>query len=117
MRYVIANPSSYAYFDERRPVAFSHAGCCSSGATAASTNITRTMTAPAIAEREGLKPMARLKSWSLAGVGPEVCLKALADPEILALAFNDKAAAENPAVAQKIGTKVLNELLAAGDRR
>ncbi|MEN3975855.1 acetyl-CoA C-acetyltransferase [Emcibacter sp. SYSU 3D8] len=25
-----------------------------------------------IAEREGLKPMARLKSWSLAGVGPEV---------------------------------------------
>jgi pimeloyl-ACP methyl ester carboxylesterase len=27
MRYVIANPSSYAYFDERRPVAFSHAGC------------------------------------------------------------------------------------------
>ncbi|WP_392891645.1 alpha/beta hydrolase [Pseudomonas migulae] len=27
VRYVIANPSSYAYFDERRPVAFSHAGC------------------------------------------------------------------------------------------
>jgi acetyl-CoA C-acetyltransferase len=25
-----------------------------------------------IADREGLKPMARLKSWSLAGVGPEV---------------------------------------------
>jgi acetyl-CoA C-acetyltransferase len=25
-----------------------------------------------IAEREGLKPMARLKSWALAGVGPEV---------------------------------------------
>lgn len=25
-----------------------------------------------IAERQGLKPMARLKSWSLAGVGPEV---------------------------------------------
>ena len=25
-----------------------------------------------IAEREGLKPMARLKAWSLAGVGPEV---------------------------------------------
>jgi hypothetical protein len=24
---VIANPSSYAWFDERRPVAFSHAGC------------------------------------------------------------------------------------------
>jgi len=27
VRYVIANPSSYTYFDERRPVAFSHAGC------------------------------------------------------------------------------------------
>jgi len=27
VRYVIANPSSYAYFDERRPVAFSHARC------------------------------------------------------------------------------------------
>lgn len=27
VRYVIANSSSYAYFDERRPVAFSHAGC------------------------------------------------------------------------------------------
>ena len=27
VRYVVANPSSYAYFDERRPVAFSHAGC------------------------------------------------------------------------------------------
>jgi pimeloyl-ACP methyl ester carboxylesterase len=27
LRYVIANPSSYAYFDERRPVAFNHAGC------------------------------------------------------------------------------------------
>jgi hypothetical protein len=27
LRYVIANPSSYTYFDERRPVAFSHAGC------------------------------------------------------------------------------------------
>ncbi|KAB0492634.1 alpha/beta fold hydrolase [Pseudomonas vancouverensis] len=27
VRYVIANPSSYAYFDERRPVAFSHATC------------------------------------------------------------------------------------------
>ncbi|MGF6517371.1 pimeloyl-ACP methyl ester carboxylesterase [Pseudomonas sp. BT76 TE3572] len=27
VRYVIANPSSYAYFDERRPAAFSHAGC------------------------------------------------------------------------------------------
>lgn len=27
IRYVIANSSSYAYFDERRPVAFSHAGC------------------------------------------------------------------------------------------
>jgi pimeloyl-ACP methyl ester carboxylesterase len=27
VRYVIANPSSYAYFDERRPVAFKHAGC------------------------------------------------------------------------------------------
>jgi pimeloyl-ACP methyl ester carboxylesterase len=27
VRYVIANPSSYAWFDERRPVAFSHAGC------------------------------------------------------------------------------------------
>lgn len=27
VRYVIANPSSYAYFDERRPVAFSHAKC------------------------------------------------------------------------------------------
>ncbi|MHC8307440.1 alpha/beta hydrolase [Pseudomonas sp. PB3P13] len=27
IRYVVANPSSYAYFDERRPVAFSHAGC------------------------------------------------------------------------------------------
>ena len=27
IRYVIANPSSYAYFVERRPVAFSHAGC------------------------------------------------------------------------------------------
>ncbi|MGE8154214.1 alpha/beta fold hydrolase [Pseudomonas vancouverensis] len=27
VRYVIANPSSYAYFDERRPVAFSHAAC------------------------------------------------------------------------------------------
>jgi len=27
VRYVIANPSSYAYFDERRPVAFNHAGC------------------------------------------------------------------------------------------
>ncbi|KNH19035.1 lipoprotein [Pseudomonas syringae] len=27
VRYVIANPSSYAYFNEQRPVAFSHAGC------------------------------------------------------------------------------------------
>ena len=27
LRYVIANPSSYAYFDERRPVAFNHAAC------------------------------------------------------------------------------------------
>jgi pimeloyl-ACP methyl ester carboxylesterase len=27
VRYVVANPSTYAYFDERRPVAFSHAGC------------------------------------------------------------------------------------------
>jgi pimeloyl-ACP methyl ester carboxylesterase len=27
VRYVIANPSSYAYFDERRPVAFKHAAC------------------------------------------------------------------------------------------
>ncbi|RKS16131.1 hypothetical protein BJ917_5726 [Pseudomonas sp. WPR_5_2] len=27
VRYVIANPSSYAYLDERRPVAFNHAGC------------------------------------------------------------------------------------------
>ncbi|MEX3773986.1 alpha/beta hydrolase [Pseudomonas sp. MYb118] len=27
VRYVVANPSSYAYFDERRPVAFSHARC------------------------------------------------------------------------------------------
>ncbi|MHC8317665.1 alpha/beta hydrolase [Pseudomonas sp. LB3P31] len=27
VRYVVANPSSYAFFDERRPVAFSHAGC------------------------------------------------------------------------------------------
>jgi pimeloyl-ACP methyl ester carboxylesterase len=27
VRYVIANPSSYAYFDERRPVAFNHAKC------------------------------------------------------------------------------------------
>ncbi|MHC8413185.1 alpha/beta hydrolase [Pseudomonas sp. Hz4] len=27
VRYVIANSSSYAYFDERRPMAFSHAGC------------------------------------------------------------------------------------------
>lgn len=27
VRYVVANPSSYAYFDERRPVAFNHAGC------------------------------------------------------------------------------------------
>ncbi|MVV50158.1 alpha/beta hydrolase [Pseudomonas sp. PB120] len=27
VRYVIANPSSYAYFDERRPVAFNHAAC------------------------------------------------------------------------------------------
>jgi pimeloyl-ACP methyl ester carboxylesterase len=27
VRYVIANPSSYAYLDEKRPVAFSHAGC------------------------------------------------------------------------------------------
>lgn len=27
VRYVIANPSSYAYFDERRPVAFNHARC------------------------------------------------------------------------------------------
>lgn len=27
VRYLIANPSSYAYFDERRPVAFNHAGC------------------------------------------------------------------------------------------
>jgi pimeloyl-ACP methyl ester carboxylesterase len=27
VRYVIANPSSYAYFDERRPVAFNHATC------------------------------------------------------------------------------------------
>ncbi|WP_433768872.1 alpha/beta hydrolase [Pseudomonas putida] len=27
MRYVIANPSSYTYFDERRPVAFNHAAC------------------------------------------------------------------------------------------
>lgn len=27
VRYVIANPSSYAYFDERRPLAFNHAGC------------------------------------------------------------------------------------------
>jgi len=30
------------------------------------------ITTSEIAEREGLKPMARLKSWSLAGVGPEV---------------------------------------------
>ncbi|MGE8187241.1 alpha/beta hydrolase [Pseudomonas sp. NPDC086278] len=27
VRYVVANPSSYAYFDERRPVAFNHATC------------------------------------------------------------------------------------------
>lgn len=27
VRYVVANPSSYAYFDERRPVAFNHAKC------------------------------------------------------------------------------------------
>jgi pimeloyl-ACP methyl ester carboxylesterase len=27
VRYVIANPSSYAYFDERRPMAFKHAAC------------------------------------------------------------------------------------------
>jgi pimeloyl-ACP methyl ester carboxylesterase len=27
LRYVVANPSSYTYFDERRPVAFNHAGC------------------------------------------------------------------------------------------
>lgn len=27
VRYIVANPSSYAYFDERRPVAFNHAGC------------------------------------------------------------------------------------------
>lgn len=27
LRFVIANPSSYAYFDERRPVAFNHAAC------------------------------------------------------------------------------------------
>jgi pimeloyl-ACP methyl ester carboxylesterase len=27
VRYVIANPSSYAYFNEQRPVAFNHAGC------------------------------------------------------------------------------------------
>ncbi|WP_130905838.1 alpha/beta hydrolase [Pseudomonas sp. Sample_22] len=27
LRYVVANPSSYAYFDERRPVAFNHAKC------------------------------------------------------------------------------------------
>lgn len=27
VRYVIANPSSYAWFDERRPVAFNHARC------------------------------------------------------------------------------------------
>nr|WP_314526890.1 alpha/beta hydrolase [uncultured Pseudomonas sp.] len=27
VRFVIANPSSYAYFDERRPVAFNHAAC------------------------------------------------------------------------------------------
>ncbi|MCU1759388.1 alpha/beta hydrolase [Pseudomonas sp. 14P_8.1_Bac3] len=27
VRYVVANPSSYAYFDERRPLAFSHAKC------------------------------------------------------------------------------------------
>ncbi|NUT78659.1 alpha/beta hydrolase [Pseudomonas sp. C1C7] len=27
LRYVVANPSSYAYFDERRPVAFNHAAC------------------------------------------------------------------------------------------
>ncbi|VVQ12948.1 hypothetical protein PS918_05533 [Pseudomonas fluorescens] len=27
VRYVIANPSSYAFFDERRPVAFNHAAC------------------------------------------------------------------------------------------
>ncbi|CAI8992740.1 Alpha/beta hydrolase [Pseudomonas sp. IT-P253] len=27
VRFVIANPSSYAYFDERRPVAFKHAAC------------------------------------------------------------------------------------------
>jgi pimeloyl-ACP methyl ester carboxylesterase len=27
VRYVIANPSSYAYFDERRPAAFNHARC------------------------------------------------------------------------------------------
>ncbi|MBI1178951.1 MAG: acetyl-CoA C-acyltransferase [Alphaproteobacteria bacterium] len=30
------------------------------------------VTTAEIAEREGLKPMARLKSWSVAGVGPEV---------------------------------------------
>jgi pimeloyl-ACP methyl ester carboxylesterase len=27
LRYVVANPSSYTYFDERRPVAFNHAKC------------------------------------------------------------------------------------------
>jgi len=27
LRYVVANPSSYAYFNEQRPVAFNHAGC------------------------------------------------------------------------------------------
>ena len=27
IRYVVANPSSYAYFDERRPMAFDHAKC------------------------------------------------------------------------------------------
>lgn len=27
LRYVIANPSSYAYFNEQRPVAFNHAAC------------------------------------------------------------------------------------------
>jgi hypothetical protein len=27
VRYVVANPSSYAYFNEQRPVAFNHAGC------------------------------------------------------------------------------------------
>jgi pimeloyl-ACP methyl ester carboxylesterase len=27
VRYVVANPSSYAYFDERRPVVFNHANC------------------------------------------------------------------------------------------